>query len=956
MRIHVLLAAAVVSSTLSAQLVTDINKVGVPRSSDPSGSSTPFESFVEIGGKYLFAATDDQVGRELWSYDVATGKASLLKDILPGSQGSTPFAFHKHGGRVYFGARDATHGIELWSTDGTSAGTQLVHDLEPGAGSSLLLSSRIASCGTRIVFDGRSRGSGLELCVSDGTAAGTQVLRDIRTGPQNSFPKNFFTSADGKTTYFTADDGTHGAEPWITDGTSAGTRMVADLEVGAAASTPKHWFALGSRTLISSHGGWRLWVTNGQASGTTLLSSSLHDLTHAAPLGSLVCFAGVGAGGNELWRTDGTPGGTKLLVDIEVGARSSHPRAFLSESGTSFLFLTTPNFRDFQLRRATPSGVTLIKDLPATLMHAQIVRAGQQYYLADTKTGAAALWTSDGTTAGTRKLSPAASWSFGQMAQLSGLSNGGALVVALEASVGRELFHTSSAGVDLVANIQLPKVTKSSSPTSITELGRGLVLSADDGVHGRELWVHDGSDAGSATLLADLEPGALGSDPRDLVLFGARVFFSARTTAHGRELFMTDGTTSGTRLVRDVVPGAASSDVGSLRVVGRHLYFAATTTAAGRELWISDGTTAGTRLFADVVPGAVGSSPSSMTSLGGSEAFVFAAQTAAHGRELWSCDGRASSVREIKDIAPGATSGIVSEQFVAHDGQVFFLARPTGYETIWSTDGTSGNSRSRVDLAQVARPRSLTPHAGKLYFIANWVAFIYPAIYAFDGSSATLVHLSTGVTILTSQGSENLLFDDRDASNSNLRALWSLDTATRTTAQIARLPGKVGGQFLRNERAGGENYFASGRSSFYFTSEDETHGREVWRLAVKEMTTSYGAPCSTSGGAPALRVENAVRGQTLRAFGTSARMGEVHVLLIGAQAMPSLAYAPGCHLYVDLAAPVILDPFVSSTASWVRSFQVPQAPGLAGASLTWQALALPSGGLRSSNAVRQLVR
>ena len=60
--------------------------------------------------------------------------------------------------------------------------------------------------------------------------------------------------------------------------------------------------------------------------------------------------------------------------------------------------------------------------------------------------------------------------------------------------------------------------------------------------------------------MADLEPGASGSDPGGfLATRGDRVWFAATDPVHGRELWATDGTSTGTVLVAELEPGAEGS-------------------------------------------------------------------------------------------------------------------------------------------------------------------------------------------------------------------------------------------------------------------------------------------------------------------------------------------------------------------------------------------------------------
>ena len=71
---------------------------------------------------YMNYSTDDAtVGTELYEYDPVAQTFTLIKDIDPGSGGSSISNFVQIGSEVYFEAES-----EVWKTDGTTAGTTLV--------------------------------------------------------------------------------------------------------------------------------------------------------------------------------------------------------------------------------------------------------------------------------------------------------------------------------------------------------------------------------------------------------------------------------------------------------------------------------------------------------------------------------------------------------------------------------------------------------------------------------------------------------------------------------------------------------------------------------------------------------------------------------------------------------------------------------------------------------------
>ena len=103
---------------------------------------------------------------------------------------------------------------------------------------------------------------------------------------------------------------------------------------------------------------------------------------------------------------------------------------------------------------------------------------------------------------------------------------------------------------------------------------------------------------------------------------GNRVFFASGSEEHGRELWVSDGTPAGTHMVKDIWPGEEGSFPDSLFEYKGLLYFTAGNEEHGRELWRSDGTAEGTFLVEDLEPGPEGTSPDQLTR-GGDGALYF---------------------------------------------------------------------------------------------------------------------------------------------------------------------------------------------------------------------------------------------------------------------------------------------------------------------------------------------
>ena len=316
-------------------------------------SSNPlyFTHIGNLSSKAVFEATDASHGRELWVTDGTIAGTTILKNINLGGDSfsasginpssnygamSSPF-----GGSVYFSATDGTNGYELWKTDGTAAGTVMVKDINANAASSS--PSSFAVVGSTLYFNATDATHGAELWKTDGTAGGTVLVADIFTGddpynpgsPGSSYP--FRLTAVGNTLFFVAQDDTHGEELWKSDGTSGGTSMVKNINSfnpgsGEMGSNPNALTAVGNILYFAAddrtHGS-ELWRSDGTDAGTYMVKninptttagnsyengSNIQDMVNLN--GTLIFFADDGVYGSELWKSDGTGGGTSLIKDI----------------------------------------------------------------------------------------------------------------------------------------------------------------------------------------------------------------------------------------------------------------------------------------------------------------------------------------------------------------------------------------------------------------------------------------------------------------------------------------------------------------------------------------------------------------------------------------------------------------------------------------------------------------
>lgn len=487
---------------------------------------------------------------------------------------------------------------------------------------------------------------------------GPQLLADVRTTlrPADSAPRDFTPA--GRHVFFTARTQADGRELWRSDLTPAGTLRLTDLAPGPGEVPITQLTPLGRGVVFAAgqpRGPHELWVSDASVAGTRRLFAFGQPIWILAgeASGSLLLMTE-----DALWRTDGTAAGT-VRIDAFRGA----------------LGLT---------RRAAALGLFWV------------FNAGEE------------VWRSDGTASGTQRLGRSAHFLMQPVAVGNAAfygSDGG--VYRADASSNQLVVPAASAVVDLaampgrvayveggmlhafdVANPQ-PVLLTGFASSALTPSGSFLYFLANDPIHGAELWVSDGTPAGTR-LVYDAVPGPVSARHELLLPFGSGLLHAFTTPAASTIL----------AFVSDVTPPfllrVFGTPVQSAAASGGFALFGADDGVAGDELWFTDGARS-TYLFADLAPGIVseGSNPGGFTAAAG--AAFFTAYEDVHGRELWWTDGTAAGTRLVTDLWPGRNSSVLRIHGW-HAGFVYFTAQTaTGY-SIYASDGTAVGTRPLVPL------------------------------------------------------------------------------------------------------------------------------------------------------------------------------------------------------------------------------------------------------------------
>jgi len=464
----------------------------------------------------------------------AFAQTTILKSAWGDPQGASL------GNRVIY--VNANNG-ELGSTDGNTT-------VDIPASTVILAGLNAALLGNKIVFIGLNALSGNELWSSDGTIAGTTIIKDINITPGvGSDPQGGAESFTiiGTKLYFTANDGVNGRELWVTDGTLAGTSLVKDITAGSGGSTIGFPFNLNpvGNTMYFTVNGNQLWKSDGTSAGTVLVKD--FSAGGAAPLSAMFTGNGTytffvandGTNGWELWRTDGTTGGTIMLQNIAAGSANAFS-LFTGGDSWDWGFHVFNNILYFQPNGTGITGTKMYKTDGTTVNTTQVIDLNPS--------GFGNFDLKNSVDIGTSYFCFSA---LGELYRSDG-TNGGTTMV-------KDINTTGSSNPIIL----VPRDNLATNFTPGLFYQQRFFLLADDGVNGRELWISNGTNAGT-TLVKNINSGGnsafTGNNERYLYT-KYKFYFSANNGTNGYELWESDGSNAGTSLVQDINTGAADADL-----------------------------------------------------------------------------------------------------------------------------------------------------------------------------------------------------------------------------------------------------------------------------------------------------------------------------------------------------------------------------------------------------------
>jgi ELWxxDGT repeat protein len=619
-----------------------------------------FEYFADLDGVLVFA---DLGG--LWRTDgTAKGTFKILSTSLPEDLCAA-------GKYVYFFASDDQGNTSFWRTDGTRGGTQILGDVgysrgEFAVGDDLYFCAGVvetdlwrynpdvglvklrpfASIYTTVNLKGDSWFMGQE------TVDDSDVIWRLRCVKiERIFADPDLDDFEYLNGSFLIDDG------YRLLAMNPGNGSVTTLKSFADPTGPEYAdLSLASSGFVLVKGTHnQLWKTDCTKFGTIkicdvpLKNGSAHVAgTFIADAGKRVFFDGLdGTDTAELWTSDGTDAGTRIVKDIRADPEDSSVDMFTAWRG-KFLFTTSEDIGDFGSKPRMK------------------------------------IWTADGVTAPSL------------MATVDGMSTArlfpfGSRVLLVSGtdyapSNTLSILNPRSGKVSLVKN-GLPGLD------FVGVAGSHAFFTAHNfnAVYGQSLWATDGTDAGTVMLRQD------SNAPTDIeyfaspTSFGGKLYFTIGYRETG-QLWSSDGTVAGTKKVRNWFDNSPIRPrrVGSLNIYKGAIYFVASDAEHGWGLWRTDETASAAQYIGAITDPSI--QPVGMVAA--KKYLYFFAGDA--GARVYRSDGTVKGTHQIGQLASNENyNGYDGASRVAGNVAYFEISQWNelgAHANVYATDGTTGGS------------------------------------------------------------------------------------------------------------------------------------------------------------------------------------------------------------------------------------------------------------------------
>ncbi len=288
----------------------------------------------------------------------------------------------------------------------------------------------------------------------------------------------------------------------------------------------------------------------------------------------------------------------------------------------------------------------------------------------------------------------------------------------------------------------------STEATQLTALSNNKILFAGDDEQGYgEIWVSDGTQAGTFVLEQFFGSAFSGPPVQNITTFGNSGIYSVVTNDNKLQLHKTDGTYAGTSLVYDF-GDYNNYSVNYFKAIGTILYFEVNNnTTTHNEIWRTDGTATGTTQVKDL--GQDYGFASDFMSFNNNIYFITISST--YGDYIWKSDGTSAGTAPLKQISTSFNYENLFPSYAATSTKLYFAANNSiNGKELWQTDGTTGGTGMVQDQyvgSTGSNPNNLTVLNDKLYYTDNSsYAGIGDELNQYDGSLFTARDIFLGTT------------------------------------------------------------------------------------------------------------------------------------------------------------------------------------------------------------------
>ena len=360
-------------------------------------------NLVIMNYQIFYKTQSDDNRKHLRKTDGTPVGSKILKEFDINSTGVTS-KLCPYNNNLYFAGENPDTGVELWFSDGTPNQVFELKDINSAPID--LARQKFEKHNNKLLFSADDGVNGNELWITDGRAEGTYLLKNLENNDAFVYSYPFYTQDLGDNKYFMTSAGSeHGL--WRTDASTNGTQRVkshTSHQFGSygISSTGEAVYVMGSQ----------LWVSEGEESNTRLIqptssSSFGYPVNPASLNGKFIFMASDYDNGRELWISDGTNQGTYILKDICPGRPSGWASGYLRSEATDNMVFFSANDGthgvELWASDGTPNGTKMVKELNAKL--GKITTSSDYAFFTAERNGELELWRSDGTANGTFQVS-----------------------------------------------------------------------------------------------------------------------------------------------------------------------------------------------------------------------------------------------------------------------------------------------------------------------------------------------------------------------------------------------------------------------------------------------------------------------------------------------------------------------------------------------------------------------